>query len=350
MPDEANKQHDRWSRLESLAKVAAGFGTALGAILIPVMISSYTEESKRAQVYMQIMTEREKKDTEIREKMFEALIKDYLGTANEISKKDVSYGLSLRRDLVLLELLTTNFQEFFDTAPIAKDIYERLVRYRGSVLDQADKREAMKLESKLIRVVRDIASRQAARINTFGSSAFVSVNVGNDSNRGVCVRLYTKEEMTHLFMPDGVTRIGAVSDEACHLEKQERGLTSLLSTSQKGHSLQIKLISATQTAVEVEVHVYADEFKGGRLIASLLHRAMPAFYVSYFDLPYLDNTKLADGSRFALVLRNLDTYKDVDGAQITAADLEVLRFKKTFVTLRDRPEFEEMLRQLTIEP
>lgn len=345
MPDAGRTQRRFWSSLESLSKIAAGFGAAVGAILIPFAITSYTEESNRAQVYMQVMTEREKKDTEIREKMFEALIKDYLGSLTGSSRKEPDYGLSLRRDLVLLELLTTNFQEFFDTAPIAEDIHERLVRFQETAKTRADKREAQELESKLIRVATELASRQSARINTFGTSAFVNLGMGES----VCVRLYSRGELDELYMPDGSSRIEPVSPEPCARTLKEQRLTAVLSARHEGHSLEIRLSSVTRTAVQVQVNVYADEFRGGRLIGSVLQHAIPPFNVSYFDLPYLDNTKLADGSRFALVLRNLVAYEDSMGKQQQEAELEVLRFRRSFVTLRDRPEFEEMLKQLAVK-
>jgi hypothetical protein len=61
--------------------------------------------------------------------------------------------------------------------------------------------------------------------------------------------------------------------------------------------------------------------------------------VSRFDLPYMDNTKMSDGSRFALVLRAVDLVAN-------AVEIEAIRFRNDFISLRDRPYFEEMIQKL----
>ena len=83
---------------------------------------------------------------------------------------------------------------------------------------------------------------------------------------------------------------------------------------------------------------YEDVFAKNVYQGSRLRNTMQ-FEVSRFDLPYMDNTKMSDGSRFALVLREVD----VDG---NAAELSVIRFRSDFISLRDRPYFEEMMQKL----
>jgi len=62
----------------------------------------------------------------------------------------------------------------------------------------------------------------------------------------------------------------------------------------------------------------------------------------------MDNFKLADGNRFALVLKNID--KGPNGNERAEAVIEAIRFKNDFMSLRDRPLFEEMLRKLQQSP
>jgi hypothetical protein len=51
----------------------------------------------------------------------------------------------------------------------------------------------------------------------------------------------------------------------------------------------------------------------------------------------MDNTKMSDGSRFSLLLR---------AAEGDSVEIEAIRFKSDFISLRDRPLFEEMLQKL----
>ena len=63
------------------------------------------------------------------------------------------------------------------------------------------------------------------------------------------------------------------------------------------------------------------------------------FTMSYFDTPFMNNTKLVDGSRFSFVLRNADPARKL-------ATLEVVVFPSEYMNLRDRPYFDEMLSRL----
>ena len=62
----------------------------------------------------------------------------------------------------------------------------------------------------------------------------------------------------------------------------------------------------------------------------------------------MDNIKLADGNRFALVLKGI--YREPGGTESAEADIEAIRFRNDFMSLRDRPLFEEMLKKLQQSP
>ncbi len=63
------------------------------------------------------------------------------------------------------------------------------------------------------------------------------------------------------------------------------------------------------------------------------------FKVSYFDLPFMDNTRLYAGNRFAVVLRDIRDQQKV-------AELGLVRFRENFMSVRDRPYLTQMLREL----
>jgi hypothetical protein len=79
------------------------------------------------------------------------------------------------------------------------------------------------------------------------------------------------------------------------------------------------------------------------------------FYVSYFDMPYMDNTRLFDGERFAIVLKAICEEGSKEREEECGADtsphysyaiFQVVTFREEFMSLRDRPLFEEMLKKL----
>ncbi len=62
----------------------------------------------------------------------------------------------------------------------------------------------------------------------------------------------------------------------------------------------------------------------------------------YYDMPLMNNTRLADGSRFAFALKNSDP-------SAKRAVLKIVTFPAEFMSLRDRPYFDEMLARVKEE-
>lgn len=343
MTESENDGRDAWGKLESFAKILAGFSAAISAILIPVFLNSYTEENRRAEMFVRTMTEREKADTDIRQSMFKTLLDGYLGSLKEdFVKADED---SFRRRIMFLELLTINFQEFFNAKPLFEDVYTGLERKRVAAQTDAERKKWDDLERQIIRVSMNIVSRQAKMLNNIGTSAVFNI----EKNEPICVRLYNREEFATLRKQDGTPfqsfLPGRCLEPGNNANKGTDGLADTLidlvdlTGKTRRQSLELMPVSVNKAYATIQVGIYDDLFEGEVLQGSLLKGSLQ-FDISYFDLPYMDNTKLSDGSRFALVLRN------VAGDSV---EIEAIRFRNDFMSLRDRPFFEEMLQKLEKE-
>lgn len=356
MAEEGKSVKDRWDKLESFAKIVAGICAAAGAILIPWFISQYTEENRKSQVYVQMMTEREKSDTSIRESMFKALLDGYLQTVKEdVKKEDLE---SFRKRIVFLELLAVNFQEFFNAKPLFEELYEKLVKHRDTAKTEQTRNPWIELEKQITGIAKETASRQATILNTIGDSVVFTMRKDEIG----CIRLYEKADIEDLRKRDGATRFKHFEDRGCLRddETERRAGTStpmsqhpdgkqLLATKglEKRQSIELRVTEVREASVAFEVTVYADFFDRSIYAGSEPGRGFPV-NVSYFDLPYMDHIKLADGNRFTLVLKGI--YKGSGGKEIAEADIEAIRFRNDFMSLQDRPLFEEMLKKLQQSP
>ena len=132
-----NKTRD-W--IDVLAKLLPGIGALLAGILIPLVIHISSEENRKSQLYVEIVSKREVADSELRAKMFDTLIKFFYG--------DVSQQKSNNEKLTSLHLLALNFHESFDLKPLFEGIKSDLspvevTKLRGIVAEIAGKQEAM---------------------------------------------------------------------------------------------------------------------------------------------------------------------------------------------------------------
>jgi len=65
------------------------------------------------------------------------------------------------------------------------------------------------------------------------------------------------------------------------------------------------------------------------------------FWVDFYDLPMVDNTRLSHDQRFAVVLRRFTE---------TGAQLAFVYFPGSHAGLKDKPFYDDMLHQLQLEP
>jgi hypothetical protein len=341
----ADQEHrpDIWARLESFAKILAGFSAAVSAILIPVFINSYTEQNRRTEMFVRTMTEREKSDTDIRQSMFNTLLTGYLGSLKE------DFVNAFRRRITFLELLTINFQEFFNAKPLFEEVYSGLQRKRLGPQSVQERKKWLDLERQIIRVSMNIVSRQAKLLNNIGTSAVFNI----EQDEKICVRLYRREELDTLRMQGG-SRLKSYMPGSCLEGGSEKSPADSSRTSgseeSPRQSLEITLISVKRAYATVQVAIYDDYFNGNVFQGSRL-KGSSEVDISYFDLPYMDNTKLSDGSRFALVRRytGSDSSDELGEIEENSVEIEAIRFRNDFVSLRDRPFFEEMLQKLKTE-
>jgi hypothetical protein len=271
MAKETPTVKDRWDKLESFAKTLAGVCAAVGAILIPVFINQYTEENRKSQVYLQMMSEREKSDASIRENMFKTLMDGYLQTLkDDVKKNDLE---SFRKRIVFLELLTINFEEFFNAKPLFEEVYEKLANQRDSMKDEQTRNAWMELEKKITRVAIRVASRQAMTLDTLGDSVRFTMRNGEVG----CIRLYDKADFEILRERDGTTRFHIFEDGGCLRDGEKGGegkagtpapksqdKNGVQSLTTKGYhkqqSIELSVREVRDADVVLWVTVYADFF------------------------------------------------------------------------------------------
>jgi len=328
--EEKNRKRDLLERFESLTKILAAVGVFVGSVWIPYIIGKTSEQSDRAKVYMQVMSEREKADTAIRQEMFKTLLANYLGRFED-RKNSAEDEESFRKRIMFLDLLNLNFQEYLNAKPLFEDVYLRLEKAKRIGRKGSKEYETWgKLQEDLIRVAKNVASSQSAMLTQSGLSRTFNLTKGT----AVCIRLYAVENLVELTEKFEKQPLLDRKPESCsdasvqNPQRMDRG----------SPAIDVELEEVNEAAVRVKVTPYQESFKDGTL--NFVQALKPIkFQVSFFDLPYMDNTRLFDGSRFALVLSHVDKKEE-------AAEISAIIFKGEFMSLRDRPFFEEMLQKL----
>lgn len=323
--EEIHQKKDIWDILKSL-------GPAFLAAVVAVMGGWYNlqqtqlnKATEMRQVYTNIMTERESSDNTIRAKMFEMLINAMFakgfGTANA-NPDDVR---TIKQQVMFLDLLSRNF-DTVDIKPLFEDLDSELTRkiYDEKSYSPKQRGDDFALRAELRRVGRNLSVKQLNALASLPGSVVQGI-----------VLLKDKE---------GV--IQAIKDES----------------------------ASNGNGVKIPVEIKPNDISDGMVDISLEYTKSkssdqafkaPSFIITFYDLPYIDNSVLDIDMRVGVLLtkyvsiRDLDLfrerldkklikdYEDLKAGGITQyAELRIIRFPAKYIGNRDRPYLQEIIQNL----
>jgi hypothetical protein len=267
--------------VETIGKLLPGVAALIAGILIPLVIHIGSERNRSNQLYVDIVSKRETADSELRARMFENLLKSFFG--------DGSQGRSPREKLTLLRLLAMNFHEFFALEPL----FEHM-ELEGALTD-SDKK-------KLRDIAQEMVEKQEAMLSQIKEGMVYETQVYLGGAGGIIVPPESEKAYRGHRLGIGVTEVEAKDDYAMvHVEDIPDGIVNVGSV------------------VKVD------------------------FKLNRYDAPFVDNTKLSNGVRFAITYKGIKT----DDKGKAAVGMKIIFFPESYMSSRDRPHLDEMLQHLT---
>lgn len=265
--------------VDIIFKIAGGLGIFTASILIPLVMHWNAEKNSNNQLYAQIVSERERADADLRARMFENLLKSFFG--------DTSNDTSGKKRITMLRLLALNFHESFNLKPLFEELDYEL---------KDNNREELR------RVAKEVIEKQEAVLSQVKEGVVFNITFeGEGEENGKMIPQSGKEAY-------------------------------------EGHRLGIVVTEIAKNEDYVTLHI-TDMPEGNVTIASI---ADLSFKLSYYDMPFIDNTKLFNSTRFAVTLKGIG--KDDKGKRFVSVKL--VFFPETYMSGRDRPYLDEMLAQL----
>ena len=254
--------------------------------------TSYPAERQRteatSQFYTELLTKREDADSSLRKEMFKYIIDKFLGPAQD----------NMENQVLGLELLAYNFHDSFDLAPLFKAAYKKTLELTPPRKD---------LQARLVTVSREIADRQIASL----AEADRRWGAGIDS-------------FERLRKGDSGSEIVFSKDLPPPADAQK-------GAAYKPMNIQLEVLAVDSKRDAVQVRLQARGLDPAQTFVDA------TFWVSYFDFPMLDNTRLPNRQRLAVVLSQFDR----DSAQLT-----IVYFPETRASLKEKPYFDELIEDM----
>jgi hypothetical protein len=271
-------------------------------------------------LYIEMQGRREEADSNLRKDMFNSILQTFMprDPAVRMSSEDV-----IRQQTLSLELLAANFHESLDIAPLFKDVERRISLEQRSA--NADLRE--RLESVALQVIE----RQLTTMADVGSVERGDAMASKVKTDSVAYLMFGARAV-----PNPAINPGEGTSRLCLTMQADDGSTSyrqftldITGLDERQREVLVRLVVTKPISREECLRPALDLVAAGEVDTN--------FRVGLFDFPMIDNTRLSNNQRAAVSLIALTP--DV-------LSVKVAYFPSSRASLKDKPYYEEMTRQL----
>jgi len=327
----APRVRDNWDKMEILLRPGAAFLTALTVALIGWFgqqaldkrateqttrlgeaqkeetvraeakekeITRRTQISQNYRLYTQLLSNREESESALRKDIFSSILKEFL----TVSASGMGHE-NIRNRLLKLEILALNFGEALSLSPLFieldKNIRETVYDTEFARLDKADDRK--RLES----LAKRVSLQQISALSTGGYHWDFEIPIDKIADDTPYKWPYDSDETEYYPIV---------------LEDIERNYVFEFSkTDTDYHSV----------SVELEIH-NASEFIS----------VEQKFNLNFFNFPMVDNTRLSNDQRFALIMTKFED---------KAIHFSAIVFPGKYSSQRDKPFLDDVIHRLRNE-
>ena len=292
---EPKPEKDAWDKANIILGPIGGLLTAITIALVSYIASDYLNENQeneaKTRLYTELMSRREESESALRKDMFTSIIGTLLKDSATIDEK-----------ILQLELLAYNFHESLNLMPL----FAYLDRRNNS--DTKDLKDRAHFRNRLYTMSQEVTNKQIASLEGVSTiEQFVycydTINCPGMSNT------YT----TTFY--DAVKR-GNSTDSIKHFVH-----------------LSIDKIDTVTNSANVRLRICT------RVGSQEDKCAEPAFTIDFFEFPMIDNTRLINDKRCAVIMRDLDHVNKF-------MEVDIIYFPGTHSSLKERPYYDDIVSKL----
>lgn len=277
---------DFWDKMAIMLAPLGGLLTAIAVASLGFIGSAALErqqnEEAKLRLYSELMTRREESEATLRKEMFQSVIGSFF---------DASTG-GLDVKLLKMELLAQNFHEALSLSPLFLHLKREIEKAPVSAAERRG------YEIRLSELAREVTRKQIVVLEAGGK----------------------RFDWTVLLSDSLVAGLGSEQLEDVTLDLD-------------GVSRRFRVTLQSVDTAQRQVHVMLEIETGAE-------RYVVDFDVGFFSSPMIDNTRLSNDQRVAVVLTDLNS---------AGANVSLVYFPGSRASLREKPYYEEILRKLATQ-
>lgn len=300
-----NKKRDKWDKIQILMNPVGGLITAMTIALISyfgsVYLNNKQDNESKIRLYTELMSSREQAESALRKDMFNSI----LGTILKDSH-------SLDENILQLELLAYNFHESLNLMPL-------FVYLNRQIALEKDFSKREEFRKRLYKMARDITSKQISSLEGAASRETMFITFTGDSN------VYQPGQSQELAInwTDSKTFYDTV-----RLAEAENAYKRVVFIKANSFNVDEKSVN-----IRLDVETTINE-KYSNMVTQ-------EFTIDYFQFPMIDNTRLSNDMRCAVVMRDFDYPNFIE--------IDILYFPGSHSSLKEKPYYDEVVKKLLVK-
>jgi hypothetical protein len=299
------EKRDLWDKIQIILHPVGGLLTALTIALVSYFGSDYLNNKQnndsKIRLYTELMSTREQSESALRKDMFNSI----LGTILKDSH-------SLDENILQLELLAYNFHESLNLMPL-------FVYMDRQIATEKNIRLKTGYRKRLYKMAGDVISKQISSLE--GSAA--------------------RETMFITFPGDSISYKPGISQDLDMDWKDSKVFYDTVRIGNSGNVYKrvVYLKASGYNVEEKTVNVRLDIETS--VNDKFINMVTQEFTIDYFQFPMIDNTRLSNDMRCAVVMRDFDYPNFIE--------VDILYFPGSHSSLKEKPYYDEVVKKLLMD-
>jgi len=299
------EKRDFWDKIQIVMQPIGGLITALTIALVSYYGSSYLNNKQnneaKISLYTQLMSSREQSESALRKDMFNSI----LGTILKDSH-------SLDENILQLELLAYNFHESLNLMPLF--VYmSRQIALEKNIQLKTD------YQKRLYKMAGDVISKQISSLEGAAASETMFISFPGDS-------IKYKPGLSQDFAMDW-------KDSKVFYDTIKSGNSN--SVYKRVVFLKASGFNVDEKTVNVRLDIETS------VNAKFINMVTQEFTIDYFQFPMIDNTRLSNDMRCAVVMRDFSFPNFVE--------VDILYFPGSHSSLKEKPYYDDVVKKLLMD-
>ena len=299
------EKHDLWDKIQIVLHPIGGLITALTIALVSYFGSDYLNNKQnndsKIRLYTELMSSREQSESALRKDMFNSI----LGTILKDSH-------SLDENILQLELLAYNFHESLDLMPLFVYMDRQIAKEKNIQLKAEYRNRLYKMAGDVIS--KQISSLEGAATRETMFITFPRDSIGHKPGLSGDIALDWKDSKV-FYDTVKVGNTSSVYKRVVFLKAS-------------GYNVDEKTVNVR---LDIETSVN-DKF---------INMVTQEFTIDYFQFPMIDNTRLSNDMRCAVVMRDFDYPNFIE--------VDILYFPGSHSSLKEKPYYDEVVKKLLMD-